>query len=58
MVSIKEYITPNIPFKSSVPLLVIFIVFCNVAVGDTWQVLLIGSYRVCSDNRNECVMKI
>ena len=49
MVSIKEYITPNLPFKCSGPLLVIFIVFCNVAVGDTWQVLLTGSYRVCSE---------
>ena len=58
MVSIKEDITPNLSFKCSGPLLVILIVFCNVNFDDTGQILLIGSYRVCSDNRNECVMKI
>ena len=58
MVSIKEEITPNLPFKCSGPLLILLIVFCNVGFCDTGQVLLISSYRVCYDNRNERVMKI
>ena len=58
MVSIKEDITPNPPFQSSELLLVILRVSSNVDFGDTRQDSLIGSYRMCSENRNECVMKI
>ena len=57
MVSIKEDITPNPPFQSSELLLVILRVSSNVDFGDTRQDSLIGSYRMCSENRNKCVLK-
>ena len=58
MVSIKEDITPNPPFHFSWPLLVILSISRNVAFGDISQVLLIGSYRMCSNNRNKFVLTI
>ena len=58
IVSIKEDITPNPPFKISGPLLVILSISRNVAFGGISQVSLIGSYRMCSDNLNACVLTI
>ena len=58
IVFINEDITPNPPFQFSGPLLVILSVSSNVYFGDTRPVSLIGSYCICSDNINECVLTI
>ena len=42
MVSIREYIIPNMPFQYSGPLLVIVSISRNVDFGDTREVSSIG----------------
>ena len=58
IVSIKEEIIPNPPFQFSGTSLVILSFSRNVVFGDTRQVLLIGSYFMCSKILNECVLAI